>query len=45
MLKKIRMTLGSLFMIGLTLLFLDFTGTLHHYLAREASGVGGRLGS
>ena len=32
MLKKIRMTLGSLFMIGLTLLFLDFTGTLHHYL-------------
>ena len=26
------MTLGSLFMIGLTLLFLDFTGTLHHYL-------------
>ena len=32
MLKKIRMTLGSVFMIGLTLLFLDFTGTLHHYL-------------
>ncbi len=26
------MTLGSVFMIGLTLLFLDFTGTLHHYL-------------
>ena len=32
MLKKIRVTLGSLFLIGLTLLFLDFTGTLHHYL-------------
>ena len=32
MLRTIRMTLGSVFFIGLTLLFLDFTGTLHHYL-------------
>ncbi len=32
MLKKIRVTLAWLFWIGITLLFLDFTGTLHHYL-------------
>ena len=32
MLKKIRKTLGSLCFISLLLLFLDFTGTLHHYL-------------
>ena len=32
MLRKIRIALGSVFFIGLTLLFLDFTGTLHHWL-------------
>ena len=32
MLRKIRITLGSVMFIGLTLLFLDFTGTLHHWL-------------
>lgn len=32
MLRKIRMTLAAVFFIGLTLLFLDFTGTLHHWL-------------
>ena len=32
MLKRIRVTLASVFFIGLTLLFLDFTGTLHHWL-------------
>ena len=32
MLRKIRITLASVFFIGLTLLFLDFTGTLHHWL-------------
>lgn len=32
MLRKIRITFGSLFFLGLTLLFMDFTGTLHHYL-------------
>ena len=32
MLKKIRMILGSVMFVGLTLLFLDFTGTLHHWL-------------
>ena len=32
MLRKIRIALGSVFLVGLTLLFLDFTGTLHHYL-------------
>jgi len=33
MLRKIRITLGSVMFIGLTLLFLDFTGTLHHWLS------------
>ena len=32
MLKKIRITLATLFFVGITLLFLDFTGTLHHWL-------------
>jgi ferredoxin len=32
MLKKIRITLATVFFIGITLLFLDFTGTLHAYL-------------
>ena len=32
MLKKIRVTLAWVFWIGITLLLLDFTGTLHHYL-------------
>lgn len=33
MLRKIRITLGSVMFIGLTLLFLDFTGTLHQWLS------------
>ena len=32
MLKKIRIALAAVFFTGLTLLFLDFTGTLHHWL-------------
>lgn len=32
MLRKIRITLALVFFIGITLLFLDFTGTLHHWL-------------
>ena len=32
MLRKIRITLGSVMFIGLTLLFLDFTRTFHHWL-------------
>lgn len=32
MLKKIRRTLAILFFVGITLLFLDFTGTMHHWL-------------
>lgn len=32
MLKKIRITLATIFFVGITLLFLDFTGTLHHWL-------------
>lgn len=32
MLKKIRIVLAALFFICITLLFLDFTGTLHHWL-------------
>ena len=32
MLRKIRITLASLFFAGVTLLFLDFTGTLHAWL-------------
>ena len=33
MLKKIRTILGAVFFILITLLFLDFTGTLHHWLS------------
>ncbi len=32
MLRKIRITLAAVFFVGITLLFLDFTGTLHHWL-------------
>lgn len=32
MLRKIRITLAAIFYIGLTLLFLDFTGTLHAWI-------------
>jgi len=32
MLRKTRITLASIFFIGITLLFLDFTGTLHAWL-------------
>lgn len=32
MLRKIRITLACIFFIGITLLFLDFTGTLHTWL-------------
>ncbi len=33
MLRKIRISLASVFLIGLTALFLDFTGTAHHWLS------------
>ena len=33
MLRKIRLILELVFFIGITLLFLDFTGTAHHWLA------------
>ena len=33
MLKKIRITLATIVFIGLSLLFLDFTGTAHHWLS------------
>lgn len=33
MLRKIRITLATIFWVGVTLLFLDFTGTAQHYLA------------
>jgi formate hydrogenlyase subunit 6/NADH:ubiquinone oxidoreductase subunit I len=32
MLRKIRICLATLLFIGITLLFLDFTGTIHHWL-------------
>ncbi|MBQ8047258.1 MAG: 4Fe-4S binding protein [Prevotella sp.] len=32
MLRKTRTALGALFFVGITLLFLDFTGTLYHWL-------------
>ena len=32
MLKKIRVALAWIFWMGITLLFLDFTGALHGYL-------------
>lgn len=31
MLRKIRITLAAVMFIGITLLFLDFTGTMHHW--------------
>ncbi|MBQ7420709.1 MAG: 4Fe-4S binding protein, partial [Prevotella sp.] len=31
-LRKIRITFATLFFVGITLLFLDFTGTLHRWL-------------
>ncbi len=33
MLRKIRITLATVFFAGLALMFLDFTGTLHHWLS------------
>jgi len=33
MLRKIRITLAAVMFIGITLLFLDFTGTMHHYVS------------
>ena len=30
MLRKIRITLAAILMIGITWLFVDFTGTAHH---------------
>ena len=33
MLRKIRISLAAVFFIGLSLLFLDFTGTAHHWLS------------
>ena len=32
MLRKIRIVLAAVVFVGITLLFLDFTGTLHHWL-------------
>ena len=36
MLRKIRTTLAAVFFVCVTLLFLDFTGTLHHWLGWTA---------
>ena len=36
MLRKIRITLAAVMMVMITLLFLDVSGTLHHYLAWTA---------
>jgi ferredoxin len=33
MLRKIRIVLAAVFFVGLALLFLDFTGTAHHWLS------------
>ena len=33
MLRKIRIVLAAVVFVGITLLFLDFTGTLHHWLS------------
>ena len=33
MLRKIRITLATVMFIGITLLFLDFTGTMHHWVS------------
>ena len=37
MLRKIRIILATLFFALVTLLFLDFTGTIHRYLSWVAS--------
>lgn len=36
MLRKIRLTLAAVFFVAVTLLFLDFTGTLHRWLGWTA---------
>jgi len=33
MLRKVRITLAAVMFIGITLLFLDFTGTMHHWVS------------
>ena len=33
MLRKIRITLATVMFVGITLLFLDFTGTMHHWVS------------
>ena len=33
MLRKIRITLAAVMFVGITLLFLDFTGTMHHWFS------------
>ena len=33
MLRKIRIALATVMFIGITLLFLDFTGTMHHWVS------------
>lgn len=33
MLRKIRITLAAVMFVCITLLFLDFTGTMHHYVS------------
>ena len=33
MLRKIRITFATVMFVGITLLFLDFTGTMHHWVA------------
>ena len=32
MIRRIRIILATVFFLGITLMFLDFTGTLHHWL-------------
>ena len=36
MLRKIRLTLAAMFFVAVTLLFLDFTGTLHRWIGWTA---------
>ena len=36
MLRKIRLTLAAVFFVAVTLLFLDFTGTLHRWIGWTA---------
>ena len=36
MLRKIRITLAAIMMVLVTLLFLDVSGVLHHYLSWTA---------